>query len=199
MMNTQAGTEAAVGALQRRLERLGLTDHDDWADRYLLCEHVVNALTARPRQRFEAVARFVRDLVAHRWIKTRQAREAANPKRVYYLSMEFLIGRALSNNIMNLALDPVVERQLQRDGWMLADVVEEEPDAWLRQPDPWQVPRPGKEYNVSLNASVELSGSCVRIVRGRPSMLIGVAHDRPVIGYGSRCVNTLRLWAATAP
>ena len=250
-MNTQAGTEAAARALQRRLERLGLTDHDDWADRYLLCEHVVDASTARPRQRFEAVARFVRDLVAHRWIKTRQAREAANPKRVYYLSMEFLIGRALSNNIMNLALDPLVERQLHREGLTLADVVEEEPDAglgngglgrlaacfidslatgeysamgyglqyeygifrqtirngyqveepdaWLRQPDPWQVARPGKEFPVALNATVELSGSSVHIVPGRPSTLVGVAHDRPVIGYGSRCVNTLRLWGATAP
>ena len=49
-------------ALDRRLKRLGLTgDEDDWTDRYLLCEHVVDPGTARPRQRFEAVARFIRD------------------------------------------------------------------------------------------------------------------------------------------
>jgi starch phosphorylase len=53
---------------------------------------------ARPRQRFEAVAKLIRDLLAHRWVKTRQTRERANPKRVYYLSMEFLIGRTLTNN-----------------------------------------------------------------------------------------------------
>src|SRR5580692_11319289 len=90
---------AATGAaLERRLSRLGLTaDQPDWADRYLLCEHVVDPVTARPRQRFEAIARFIRDLIAHRWVKTRSVREHANPKRVYYLSMEFLLGRSLNN------------------------------------------------------------------------------------------------------
>src|SRR5262249_25476521 len=37
------------------------------------------------------------------------------------------------------------------------------------------------------------------IIPNRPSLLIGVAHDRPVVGYGGRCVNTLRLWSARAP
>src|SRR5262249_1553228 len=61
------GTDAA---LERRLDRLGLTgQEDDWTDRYLLCEHLVDPATALPRQRFEAVARFIRDLVAHRWVK----------------------------------------------------------------------------------------------------------------------------------
>ena len=71
--------------------------------------------TARPRQRFEAVARFIRDLVAHRWVKTRQARENANPKRIYYLSMEFLIGRTLNNNMMNLAAEPLVQGAMKRE------------------------------------------------------------------------------------
>src|SRR5271169_1370470 len=96
-------------ALERRLKRLGLTGgENDWADRYLLCEHVVDPGTARPRQRFEAIARFIRDLIAHRWIKTRLTREEANPKRIYYLSMEFLIGRSLNNNIINVAAAPFV-------------------------------------------------------------------------------------------
>src|SRR5215470_11933319 len=94
-------------ALERRLERLGLTGkEDEWTDRYLLCHHLVDPPTARPRQRFEALASFIRDLIAHRWVKTRQARERADPKRVYYLSMEFLIGRTLTNNIINLAAEP---------------------------------------------------------------------------------------------
>src|SRR5215475_11626779 len=82
--------------LERRLERLGLTGNDEhWTDRYLLCNHLVDPKIAKPRQRFEATSRFVRDLVAHRWVKTRRSREKANPKRIHYLSMEFLLGRTL--------------------------------------------------------------------------------------------------------
>ena len=118
-------------ALERRLKRLGLSGDNDWTDRYLLCEHIVDPGTARPRQRFEAIARFTRDLVAHRWVKTRRVREEANPKRVYYLSMEFLIGRSLRNNLMNLAADPLVQRTLSHQGWDLSEILEEEPDAGL--------------------------------------------------------------------
>ena len=50
-----------------------------------------------------------------------------------------------------------------------------------------------------LQGSFELRGSSIHIIPNRPSTLIGVAHDRPVVGYGGQCVNTLRLWAATAP
>src|SRR5262245_37255006 len=119
-------------ALERRLDRLGLTGKEhDWTDRYLLCEHLVDPQTALPRQRFEAVARFIRDLVAHRWVKTRQAREKANPKRIYYLSMEFLIGRTLNNNMMNLAAEPLVHGAMKREGWNFPELQEEEPDAGL--------------------------------------------------------------------
>jgi hypothetical protein len=111
-------TMVTDAALARRLERLGLTGkEDEWTDRYLLCEHLLDPPTARARQRFEAVARFSRDLIAHRWVKTRQTRESANPKRIYYLSMEFLTGRALNNNIINMAADPLIARALQREGW----------------------------------------------------------------------------------
>ena len=239
-------------ALERRLERLGLTGREDtWADRYLLCEHVVDPTAARARQRFEAVARFTRDMIAHRWVKTREARERANPKRVYYLSLEFLLGRALNNNLINLAAHPLVERALRHQGWELSDVLEQEPDAglgngglgrlaacfidslatqqysamgyglryeygifrqsirngyqvehpdnWLKHPDPWEVPRPGKVYAVPLNASVELRGTGAVIVPNRRTILLGIAYDRPVVGYGAHCVNTLRLWGAAAP
>jgi starch phosphorylase len=239
-------------ALERRLDRLGLTGHEDeWTDRYLLCNHLVDPKTAKPRQQFEALAAFIRDLVAHRWVKTRHARESADPKRVYYLSMEFLIGRTLTNNIINLAAEPVVARAMHHAGWSLDKLIEEEPDAglgngglgrlaacfvdslatlqysgigyglryeygifrqnirngfqveqpdnWLRRPDPWEVVRPGKLYPVPLNASFELKGSAIRITPNRPSTLLGIPYDRPVVGYGARCVNTLRLWAAAAP
>src|SRR4029077_12950420 len=74
----------------------------------------------------------------------------------------------------------------------------EEPDNWLRQPDPWEIRR-GKRYPVRIGASIELEGSSIRIIPNRPSTLIGVAYDRPVAGYGARAVNTRRLWAAAPP
>src|SRR5258708_25116072 len=78
-------------AMERRLERLGLADAPGkWAERYLLCERLVDPLSASSRQKFEATSRFIRDLIAHRWVMTRRERALSNPKRIHYLSMEFL-------------------------------------------------------------------------------------------------------------
>ena len=51
------------------------------------------------RERFEALARSVRDILSQRWIQTEHTYERKNPKRIYYLSIEFLLGRSLANNI----------------------------------------------------------------------------------------------------
>src|SRR3984957_10300594 len=123
---------AADPAMGRRLERLGLAGHEhEWADRYLLCNHLLTPSSAQPRQKFEATSRFIRDLVAHRWARTQQAREKTNPKRIHYLSMEFLLGRTLRNNMMNLAAEPIVRRAMEQEGWNLDELIEEEPDAGL--------------------------------------------------------------------
>jgi starch phosphorylase len=223
----------------------------DWPEHHLVCDQVVDPPLARPRQRFEALALSIRDVLAPRWVKTRQTRERANPKRVYYLSMEFLIGRTLTNNLINLAADPHAGKALKREALDVHQLAELEPDAglgngglgrlaacfidsmatlqlsamgyglryeygifkqstpngyqveqpdhWLRRPDPWEVPRPGKTIKVPLAASIQMQGGRLRLVPNRPSHLLGIAYDRPVVGYGSKCVNTLRLWAAAAP
>ncbi len=239
-------------ALQRRLERLGLvTRQDQWTERYLLCEQLVDPQIATQRERFAGTSRFLRDLIAHRWALTRRAREQTNPKRIHYLSMEFLLGRTLRNNMMNLAAEPIVRHALEQQGWDLDALIEEEadaglgngglgrlaacfidslatlqyaaigyglryeygifrqeirdgaqfeqPDSWLRNPDPWEVMRPERTYRVPLNAAFELRGNMLRFIRDRTSTLLGVAYDRPVVGHGSQCINTLRLWAAVAP
>src|SRR5262245_53777449 len=105
-------------ALGIRRSVVVLAGHEDtWTDRYLLCEHLVDPPTAKSRQQFEALSRFIRDLLAHRWVKTRRTRTQANPKRVHYLSMEFLLGRTLHNNLLNLSAEPLVQKALHQVGW----------------------------------------------------------------------------------
>src|SRR3981189_1842844 len=73
-------------------------------ERHLVFDDVVDPEAAGPRHRFVALARSVRDILSQRWIKTEKTYARENPKRVYYLSMEFLIGRSLANNVTNLLL-----------------------------------------------------------------------------------------------
>src|SRR5215510_12751441 len=81
-------------------------------ERHLVFDNVVDPAAAGPRERFEAFARSVRDVLSQRWVLTENCYERENPKRVYYLSMEFLIGSSLSNNVTNLLLDPIVQQGL---------------------------------------------------------------------------------------
>jgi starch phosphorylase len=220
-------------------------------ERHLLFDNVIDAAGASARDRFEAFARSGRDVLSQRWTLTEDTYARENPKRIYYLSMEFLIGRSLANNVTNLLLNPVVNeavrqknldwielleqepdaalgngglgrlaacflesmatmqlpamgyglryeygifKQTIQDGWQL-----EKPDNWLRRQDPWEVARPHEKVEVKLNCSFEIRGGTLRAIPGRPSTLIGIPFDRPVVGYGGKTINTLRLWAAGAP
>src|SRR5262249_30791518 len=100
-------------------------------ERRLVFDHVIDAKQAGPRDQFEALAWALRDVLAQRWVKTNQQYDRANPKQVYYLSMEFLIGRSLMNNITNLLLGPVAEAVEKAKGLRLPEVIEQEPDAGL--------------------------------------------------------------------
>jgi len=219
-------------------------------ERHLVFDNVTEAAEIGARDRFEAIARSVRDVLSQRWIRTEKTYEHKDPKRVYYLSLEFLIGRSLANNVTNLLLDNitanvVLEKKLDwyglldqepdaglgngglgrlaacfldsmatmeipamgyglryeygifkqtiQDGWQ-----HEVPDNWLRYPDPWEVRRQHEAVEVPLNCSFELRGGSLRAVTGKPSALIGIPFDRPVVGYGGKTINTLRLWVASA-
>jgi starch phosphorylase len=220
-------------------------------DRHLFFDNVVSQDAAGARERFEAVARSVRDVLSQRWVHTEETYARDDPKRVYYLSMEFLVGRSLANNVTNLLLDSLAKqtvkqkdldwlglieqepdaglgngglgrlaacfldsmatmqlpamgyglryeygmfRQTIRQGWQ-----QEQPDNWLRRPDPWEVARPEEKVEVKLGCSFQMRGGALQPVLGKTSTLIGIPFDRPVVGYGGRTVNTLRLWAAVAP
>jgi starch phosphorylase len=84
-------------------------------------------------------------------------------------------------------------KQTIQDGWQ-----HEVPDNLLRRPDPWEVRRQNETVEVPLNCSFKISGGSLRAVLGQASSLIGVPFDRPVVGYGGKTINTLRLWEATA-
>ncbi len=226
-------------------------DGDDYYDRHLVFDHAVTVEEANPREQFDALARSLRDLLTQRWLRTEQAYDRANPKRVYYLSMEFLIGRSLASNILNLGVEKFVESDLQSGGqdWRRLAEVEpdaglgngglgrlaacfldslatlqipamgyglryeygifrqeirdgfqvEHPDNWLSRPDPWEVSRPREVVRVPFECSVRLDSGRPRLVPNQPIHLLGVPYDRPVVGYGGRTINTLRLWSASAP
>jgi len=219
-------------------------------ERHLFFDNVMEVTTVGARERFEAIARSVRDILSQRWVHTEKTYERENPKRVYYLSMEFLIGRSLANNVTNLLLDDLTKEAVKQKKVDWFELLEQEPDAglgngglgrlaacfldsmatmqipamgyglryeygifkqtiqdgwqqelpdnWLRRPDPWEVARPYETVDVKLNCSFEIRGGTLRAVTGRPSTLIGVPFDRPVVGYGGKTINTLRLWAAAA-
>ncbi len=100
-------------------------------ERHLMFDNVIDPAAISPRERYEAVARSVRDILSQRWLRKEQTFDHANPKRVYYLSMEFLIGRSLANNIMNLRLDPAVEQLVADKGLDWLALLGHESDAGL--------------------------------------------------------------------
>jgi len=220
-------------------------------ERHLVFDDVIDVAAAGPRERFAALARSVRDILSQRWIRTENTYTRENPKRAYYLSMEFLIGRSLANNVTNLLLDPFVKKAVKEEKLDWLALLEEEPDAglgngglgrlaacfldsmatmqlpaigyglryeygmfkqsisngwqqerpdnWLLRPDPWEVARPDEKVEIKLSCSFEVRGGSLHAIPGKPSSLIGIPYDRPVAGYGGRTINTLRLWAASAP
>jgi starch phosphorylase len=100
-------------------------------ERHLLFDNGVDLAAATTRDRFEAIARSVRDVLSQRWLLTEKTYEQQNPKRLYYLSMEFLIGRSLANNVMNLLLGPVADQVIEEKKLNRLEILEQEPDAGL--------------------------------------------------------------------
>ena len=220
-------------------------------ERHLVFDNILKPSDVGARERFEAFALSMRDILSQRWVLTENTYEREDPKRIYYLSLEFLIGRSLANNVANLLLEPLARqaakqtnldwlalldqepdaglgngglgrlaacfldsmatmqlpamgyglryeygifRQTIQDGWQ-----QEHPDNWLRRADPWEIARPNEKVEIKLGCSFQMREGALRAISGKASTLFGIPYDRPVVGYGGKTINTLRLWEAAAP
>ena len=223
---------------------------DTFYERRLIFDKVIEPADATLRDQFEVFALSVRDVLSQRWVLTSKTYARENPKRIYYLSMEYLLGRSLGNNIVNLQLEreaaqTVVQKHIDwvgvleqepdpglgngglgrlaacfldsmatlqlpamgyglryeygvfaqsiRDGWQA-----EQPDRWLRYPDPWEVARPDERVEVKLGCAITMRDGDLQLTPGHSTTLIGMPYDRPIVGYGGGNINTLRLWSASA-
>ncbi|MCR5798079.1 MAG: glycogen/starch/alpha-glucan phosphorylase [Eubacterium sp.] len=208
---------------------------------------------ASSQQLFQAVSYAIKDIVVDDWFETHKVYEEKDVKAVYYLSMEFLMGRALGNIIINLRKDKVVREVLDELGVDLNWIEDQEPDAalgngglgrlaacfldslstlgypaygcgirykygmfmqkikdgyqieapddWLKDGNPFEMKRP--EYSVEVKF-----GGYVAVHRGEDGRdhyvqenyqsVLAVPYDIPIVGYGNRIVNTLRIWDAEA-
>ena len=219
-------------------------------ERHLIFDRAIDPKVASARERFVAFSHSVRDVLTQRWVQTKSTYERQNAKRIYYLSMEFLIGRSLANNITNLLLDSIVQDAIRDKSIDWLELIEQEPDAglgngglgrlaacfldsmatmqlpatgyglryeygmfrqsfvngwqqenpdnWLRDGDPWEIARPHEKVEIKLNCSFKLRDGRLEVIPNRSSTLLGIPFDRPVVGYGGKTINTLRLWAAAA-
>jgi len=202
--------------------------------------------------RYEALALTIKDRIIHQWDISRKEQAKAKAKRVYYLSLEFLMGRAMTNNITNMGLENEVTKALKELGYTYEELANVEPDAglgngglgrlaacfldslatleipsfgygirynygifrqqirdgyqmeqpdnWLRYGNPWEVPRTDLCYTVNFGGRVEVIRE-----NGKDyykwvdtDKVLGMAYDMPIIGFGGKTVNTLRLWSAKA-
>ncbi len=86
---------------------------------------------ANQQEIYQAVAMAVKDQVVDNWLATQKAMEEKHPKTVYYMSMEFLMGRALGNNMINLCSYDKIKDCLDEMGIDLVDIEDQEPDPAL--------------------------------------------------------------------
>ena len=86
---------------------------------------------ATQQQIFQAVSYAIKDIIVDNWMNTQKEYQKEDPKTVYYLSMEFLMGRALGNNLINLQAYEDVEEALEELGIDINTVEDQEPDPAL--------------------------------------------------------------------
>src|SRR5262245_1175260 len=208
---------------------------------------------ASPVDLFTAVSLATRESLIEQMLATEERYRAADAKRLYYLSVEFLMGRSLGNNLLNLGmLDPVratlaslgvdleALRELEPDAalgngglgrlaacyldslasldmpgfgyginyehGLFRQAIEdgqqrEYPDSWRAQGSPWLIRRHDETLRVPVYGFVEKVGDGGGLAKTRwthQRVLLGAPHDLPIVSFGGRTVNWLRLYSALA-
>lgn len=203
--------------------------------------------------RYQAAVMAIRDRIIHQWDLSRKTQRAKSAKRVYYLSLEFLMGRAMTNNLINLGIEKEVKAALATLGYKLEDLMDAEPDAglgngglgrlaacfldslatleipaygygirynygifrqqirngwqvehpdnWLKDGNPWELKRSDLVYPVYFGGEVKVIRENGKdIFKWVPAEQVnGMAYDTPIVGFGGKTINTLRLWSALSP
>lgn len=200
---------------------------------------------------YNAVARSVRERLIDAMLDTEHRYTNHNAKRLYYLSMEFLLGRFLGNNIYNLDITEIAENALKEIGIDLEEVrntevdaalgngglgrlaacfldslatlgmpgygyginyefglfkqeiingyQQEKPDHWYSEDNPWLIEKADEKCFIPVYGRIDhaedMKGQYNPMWMGW-NILVGVPYDVPIVGYGGKTVNYLRLFAA---
>jgi starch phosphorylase len=236
----------------------GSTDTPTEVMRSLIQRHLISTLarhtgSATPRDWWVATVLAVRDTIHERMIATQSVHNQLNVRRVYYFSLEYLMGRLFGNNLLATGLYDTARAALEslgqdfeliRDsevdmglgngglGRLAACFLDslatldypalgygiyyefglfkqsfvnghqvERPDNWILFGDPWEIVRPEYTQQVRLYGRVENVFDDRGNYRPRwvdTKTILGVPHDIPIAGYGTKTVNLLRLWASKA-
>ncbi|MBR6412946.1 MAG: glycogen/starch/alpha-glucan phosphorylase [Alphaproteobacteria bacterium] len=219
----------------------------EWHVKYSLSKRVCEA---HKDHLFTALVLAIRDLCIDNMFETAKRHQKKDPKRVYYLSLEYLLGRLLPNNLYNFEImdlldkihldnpiplksvldceyDPALGngglgrlaacildsmateglpgygyginyqfglfKQYFENGWQ-----KERADSWLEQSSPWQIERADRSYLVQLGGRVVFEEK-----KGHryphwidTRQILGIPFDMPIVGYGGKTVNYLRLFSA---
>ena len=215
--------------------------------KYSLCKQVCEA---SKEDLFTALALAVREIASDRMYETASRYAKTNPKRIYYLSMEYLLGRSLVNNLDNLGIHDLLDQVKLDNPIPLRDVIDceydpalgngglgrlaacfidsmatlglpgygyglnyqfglfkqvfdngyqkELADSWMERSSPWQIERADRVCRVPIYGRLvyeEVNGE------RRPrwvdtETIVGVPYDMPIVGFGGKTVNYLRLFSA---
>ena len=189
----------------------------------------------------------IRDRLIEKWIRTKNAQKKDTGKKLYYFSIEYLMGRISANNVVNLGFDKELVKAMEELGVPWKEIQElehdeglgngglgrlaacfidslatmdypavgygiryefgifrqeivrgyqvEKPDNWLKYGNPWEIKR------VDIPCVVQFGGTFEKDENGYANWIntediMGVPYDMPVVGYGGKTINILRLWRA---